>query len=329
MTPLVAVVGPTATGKSALAIALARAFGGEVIACDSTAVYRGIDIGTDKVPVGDQQGIPHHLVDVVEPVQVYSAARYAHDAADVARAIVRRGHLPVLAGGTGFYYRALVRGLFPGPARDEALRSRLSRVADRRGVESLWRWLSRVDPESGRRIQQRDRMRLVRALEVYLLTRRTLTAHFEATVSPIPEFTVLTLGLTMDRTALLPRITRRVEQQLATGVVAEVEALIAAGVPASAHAFSGLVYRQVVEYLASARDLAATRDLIIRENMQYARRQLVWFRKEPGVRWIEGPGEGGRAIEEALAIVGQWLDAAGIGRTASGRSGGIGVGDGG
>jgi tRNA dimethylallyltransferase len=327
VTPLVAVVGPTATGKSALSIAIARTYGGEVVACDSTAVYRGIDIGTDKVPLADQLGIPHHLVDVVDPIQIYSAARYAQDAAHAARAIVRRGHLPVLAGGTGFYYRALVRGLFPGPARDEALRTRLTRVADRRGVESLWRWLSRVDPESGRRIQRRDRMRLVRALEVYLLTGRTLTAHFDATVSPIPEFSVLTLGLTMERADLLPRITRRVDQQLAAGVVAEVQNLLAAGVPASAHAFSGLVYRQVIEYLAGARDMAATRELIIRENMQYARRQLVWFRKESGVRWINGPGEGPLATEEALAIVGQWLDTMRTGRAVTGHGAGTGVGD--
>ena len=178
-------LGPTATGKSALAIALAGEVGGEIVACDSTAVYRGIDIGTDKVPREQQQGIPHHLVDVADVTETYTAARYASDAAAAIEGIRQRGRVPVLAGGTGFYYRALVRGLFPGPARDEELRTRLNRVADRRGVERLHRWLTRVDPESARRIQPRDRKRLVRALEVYLVTGRPLTTHFADTASPI------------------------------------------------------------------------------------------------------------------------------------------------
>jgi tRNA dimethylallyltransferase len=285
---LVAIVGPTASGKSALAVALARAYGGEVIACDSTAVYRGIDIGTDKVGPEEQLGIPHHLVDVVEPTEVYSAARYAADAAAAARAIAARGHLPILAGGTGFYFRALVRGLFPGPARDVALRARLERVADRRSVEFLHRWLARVDPASGHRIQPRDRKRLIRALEVYISTGRPLSGHFDETVSALPEADVLTIGLTVPRAELAARVSRRVDDQFARGVVAEVRALVANGVPLTAHAFSGLVYRQVVEMLQGVRDEAATRELIVRENLRYAKRQLTWFRKEPGVQWLDG-----------------------------------------
>lgn len=307
MNVLVAVVGPTATGKSALALSIAEAFGGEILACDSTAVYRGIDIGTDKVPPADQRGIPHHLVDLVEPVEVFSAARFAREAADTARAVVARGRLPVLVGGTGFYYRALVRGIFPGPARDETLRARLDRVADRRGVDALHRWVARVDPASAARIQPRDRKRLVRALEVYLLTGRALTDHFRDTASPIAEFRVLTLGLTMPREALRARVARRVEQQFAAGVVDEVRRLLASGVPASAHALSGLVYRQVLELLAGARDEPATRALIVQENMRYARRQAIWFRAEPGVHWLEGPGEGAPARDAAVSLVRAWL----------------------
>jgi tRNA dimethylallyltransferase len=299
----VAVVGATATGKSALGLALAERFGGEVIACDSTAVYRGIDIGTDKVPFDEQRGILHHLVDVADATEVYTAARYARDAADVFAACAARGRLPILVGGTGFYYRALVRGLFPGPARDEALRTRLERVARLRGVEFLHRWLARVDPDSGSRIQPRDLKRLVRALEVYLLTGRPLTAHFSETVSPIASVKLLTIGVDVPREALRTRVARRVDDQFRRGVVAEVQRLLAAGVPASAHAFSGLVYRQVLEMLRGMRDEPATRELIVRENMRYARRQLIWFRKEPNVRWIDGPGESEAAIVQATTMV--------------------------
>jgi len=299
----VAVVGPTATGKSALALAIATRFDGVIIACDSTAVYRGIDIGTDKVPPADQRGIPHYLVDVADPNETYSAARYARDAAEVMHSSARAGRLPVLAGGTGFYYRALVRGLFPGPARDEDLRARLERVAARRGVEFLHRWLVRVDPDSGLRIQPNDLKRIVRALEVYLLTGRPLTAHFGETTSPIAGVDLLTIGVEMPREDLWPRVARRVDDQFSRGVVDEVKRLLAAGVPSSAHAFSGLVYRQIVEMLAGVRDEPATRELIVRENMRYARRQLIWFRKEPNVRWLQGPGESDAVAAEACALV--------------------------
>ncbi len=183
---LIAVLGPTASGKSALSLALAERFGGEIVSCDSAAVYRGFDIGTDKVPEPERRGIPHHLVDVAEPTEVYTAARYARDAASAVREIHARGRLPVLAGGTGFYYRALTRGLFPGPGRDPRLRARLQLVERRRGAGFLHRMVARVDPGSAARIQPRDIVRLVRALEVYFLTGRPLTAHFAETVSPLP-----------------------------------------------------------------------------------------------------------------------------------------------
>ena len=238
---LVAVVGPTASGKSALSLAIAAAFDGEVISCDSTAVYRGLDIGTDKLDAGQRRGIPHHLIDVVEPTEVYSAARYGQDAAAAVANISARSRLPIVVGGTGFYLRALVRGIFPGPGRDESLRARLNTVADRRGVESLHRWLTRVDEASGRRIQTRDRKRLVRALEVYLLTGRPLTDHFAGTVSPAGALETVTIGVNVPRPALLDRVSGRVEQQFERGVVGEVRRLVASGVPLSAHAFSGLV----------------------------------------------------------------------------------------
>jgi len=288
---LVAVLGPTASGKSALGLALAERYGGEIINCDSTAVYRGFDIGTDKVPVEARRGIRHHLIDVAEPTDVYTAARYARDAARVIRGIHARGRLPILVGGTGFYYRALTRGLFPGPGADEALRARLNRVADRRGIECLHRWLQRVDADSAARIMPRDRKRLVRALEVYLTTGRPLTMHFSETASPIADCEVIPIALRLPAPQTAGRVARRVDEQFARGIVAEVQRLLARGVPPDARPFGGLVYRQVMEMLRGVRDEAATRELIVQENRRYARRQLIWFRKEPNLIWFDGPGE--------------------------------------
>jgi tRNA dimethylallyltransferase len=262
-----------------------------------------VDIGTDKLPLAARRGIPHHLIDIAEPTETYSAARFSADAARAAGQIHERGRLPILVGGTGLYYRALVRGLFPGPARHDDLRARLDRVADRRGVEALYRWVGRVDPESARRIQPRDRKRLIRALEVYLVTGRALSDHFAATRSPLAGWSVVTLGLNAARDLLLTRVARRVDEQFAAGVVAEVERLLASGVSPRAHALSGLVYRQVVEMLNGVRGLAETRDLIVRENMRYARRQLIWFRHEPGVQWLAAAGNPAGARDEAIHIV--------------------------
>jgi tRNA dimethylallyltransferase len=292
---LLAVLGPTATGKSSLAIAMAEHFGGEIINCDSTAVYRGFDIGTDKPVPADRKRVPHHLIDIVEPTAEYTAADYARQASAMAAAVHSRGRLPVVVGGTGFYFRALTRGLFPGPGKDAELRDRLSRIADRRGVAFLWRMVRRVDPSSAERILPQDRKRLIRALEVYFQTGRPLTAHFAETVSPLPPGTVVTaVALKLDALSLAERLARRVDAQLAAGLIDEVRGLLANGVPPTARPFGGLVYRQVMEYLGGVRDLAATRDLIVQENRRYARRQLIWFRKEPNLIWFDGPGESPR-----------------------------------
>jgi tRNA dimethylallyltransferase len=289
--PLIAVLGPTATGKSALGIAIAERFNGEIINCDSTAVYRGFDIGTDKVPIDQRRGIPHHLIDIADPTDEYTAAQFGRDAAAVVAGIHARGKLPIVVGGTGFYYRALTRGLFPGPGKDARLRARLEAIASRKGVEKLHRMVSRVDPESGTRIQPRDLKRLVRALEVYFQTGRPLTAHFADTVSPLdPDVEVGAVALRMPAQWLADRLAKRVDEQFEAGLLDEIRALLASGVPASARPFGGLVYRQAVEYLNGLRSEAATRALIAQENRKYARRQLIWFRKEPNLVWFDGPG---------------------------------------
>jgi tRNA dimethylallyltransferase len=304
---LVAILGPTATGKSALGIALATRFGGEVVSCDSTAVYRGFDIGTDKLSIDERRGIRHHLIDIADPTEIYTAARFAEDAEHAIRDIHARGKLPILVGGTGFYYRALTRGLFPGPGADEGLRTRLDRLADRKGPERLHRMLQGVDAESAARIMPRDRKRLVRALEVYFATGQPLTAHFAATESRIADCEVIALALRLPAELTAERVARRVEQQFARGIVDEVRGLLARGVPPDARPFGGLVYRQVMEMLRGVRDEPATRALIVQENRRYARRQLIWFRKEPNLIWFDGPGERPdtlHRVEEALVARG-------------------------
>jgi tRNA dimethylallyltransferase len=288
---VLAVLGPTASGKSALGLALAERLGGEILNCDSTAVYRGFDIGTDKVPSDEQRSVPHHLIDIADPTEVYTAAQFAREADRVIRDVHARGKLPILVGGTGFYYRALTRGLFPGPGADEVLRARLERIAARKGPERLHRMLRRVDPDSADRIMARDRKRLIRALEVYLSTGRPLTAHFADTRSPVADCEVIAVALRIPPDLTAERVARRVDRQFDRGIVDEVQRLLAAGVPAEARPFGGLVYRQVMEMLRGVRDEAATRALIIQENRRYSRRQLIWFRKEPNLIWFDGPGE--------------------------------------
>jgi tRNA dimethylallyltransferase len=291
MKPLIAVLGPTATGKSALGLAIAERFNGEIINCDSTAVYRGFDIGTDKLPLGQRRGIAHHLIDIAAPTDEYTAAQFGRDAAAAVDDIHARGRVPILVGGTGFYYRALTRGLFPGPGKDAKLRARLEALAANKGVETLHRMVARVDPESGARIQPRDLKRLVRALEVYFQTGKPLTAHFEDTVSPLaPDVQVAAIALRMPAPWLAERLAKRVDEQFEAGLIDEIRTLLAAGVPPDARPFGGLVYRQAMDFLRGVRSEAATRELIAQENRKYARRQLIWFRKEPNLVWFDGPG---------------------------------------
>jgi tRNA dimethylallyltransferase len=243
------------------------------------------------------------MVDVAEPTEEYSAARYAREAAEVIRAISGRGKLPVLVGGTGLYYRALTRGFFPGPGRDVQLRTRLERIGRRRGPERLHRMLLRTDPESAARIQPRDLKRLVRALEVYFVTGRPLTAHFADTRPPLPEYDIVSIALRIPTEVTAERVARRVDAQFEGGLLDEIRGLLAAGVPQTAHPFTGLVYRQALEHLRGVRDERATRELIVRENRKYSRRQLIWFRKEPNLQWIHAAGERADTQEEVVRIL--------------------------
>ncbi len=297
--PVLAVVlGPTAVGKSRVAVDLALRFGGEVIGGDSIQVYRGFDIGTDKPTEADRRGVPHHLIDIVDPSVQFTAADFVREALAAARAIAGRGRLPIVAGGTGLYLKALLDGLFPGPGRDEDVRAALEAEAREKGLAALFERLRRVDPEYAAKVRDRDRVRIVRALEVYGTTGRPLSEHFRDTASPVAGRRVVRLGLRLDRDALVRRIEARVDRMFARGLVDEVRGLLARGVPADAPPFRALGYRHVVRHLEGALSLEEAAALTKTDTRQYAKRQMTWFRKMDGVAWFSP--DDGPALEEHL-----------------------------
>lgn len=295
---LVVVLGPTAVGKSRVAVDLALRFGGEVIGGDSIQVYRGFDIGTDKPTEADRRGVPHHLVDIVDPSVQFTAADFVREALAAARAIAARGRLPIVAGGTGLYLKALLDGLFPGPGRDEAVRAALEAEAREKGLAALFERLQRVDPEYAAKVRDRDRVRIVRALEVYGMTGRPLSEHFRDTASPVAGRRVVRLGLRLDRDALVRRIEARVDRMFARGLVDEVRGLLARGVPADAPPFRALGYRHVIRHLEGALSLEEAAALTKTDTRHYAKRQMTWFRKMDGVAWFSP--DDGPALEEHL-----------------------------
>ncbi len=290
--PIVAIVGPTASGKSELGIELALYCGGEVINCDSVQVYREIEIATAKVPLSERRGVPHHLIDFVPPEVNYTAGEWARDAAAKIDEIEARGRLAVLVGGTGFYLRALRQPFFPGPKTDEGLRRRLTEIRARRGAEHLHKMLARLDPPSAARLAPRDWVRVQRALEVRLQTGRPMSEQAEARASA-PPFAprIRVFALLPPRAELYRRINERAEAHFAAGLVEEVRGLLAKGVPADSNALGAHGYRRVVEYLRGERDLASAVEQTKLDVRHYSKRQLTWFRREAGVEWVEGFGD--------------------------------------
>jgi tRNA dimethylallyltransferase len=299
---LVALVGPTGSGKSALSIKLAEIFDAEIISCDALQVYRRLDIGTGKLNVGERSGIPHHLMDVVEPDQEFSAADYIRLAAPLIRDIDRRGKLPLVVGGTGLYLRSLRRGLFDGPGRAPELRARLSEIANRRGSSFMHRMLARVDPVSAARIHPNDLVRVVRALEVNLLSTGTMSDMMKRRRSPLAGYRFILIGIAPPRQELVRRIESRVEQMFASGFVDEVRRLIdEQGLEAPA--FKAIGYREVGSYLAGELSWTEAQQRTVKATVQYAKRQMTWFRREEGIIWFAGGGEDpevGRAVREHL-----------------------------
>ncbi|HYN86304.1 MAG TPA: tRNA (adenosine(37)-N6)-dimethylallyltransferase MiaA [Pyrinomonadaceae bacterium] len=301
--PVVAVVGPTASGKSELGIALALRFQGEVVNCDSVQVYREIEIATAKVPPAERRGVPHHLIDFVPPGTGYTAGEWARDATRVITDIESRGRLAILVGGTGLYLRALREPFFESPPTDTGLRSRLVSLRERRGAEHLHALLRRLDPETAARLSARDWSRVQRALEVRLQTGKTLSAQRAARPAPPALAARLRLFcLNPPRAELYARIDARAESHFRAGLVEEVRALLARGVPEGSSALGAHGYRRVVEYLRGKRTLESAVEQTKLDVRHYAKRQLTWFRREPGVEWVEGFGDDPRVQGRVVAL---------------------------
>jgi tRNA dimethylallyltransferase len=301
--PLVAIVGPTASGKSTLAVALARKLGGEVVACDSTQVYRGFDIGTAKPTIEERDGIPHHLLDVVEPTFPFTAGEYRARAVSVLEDLRNCSRLPILTVGTGLYLRALLEGLADAPARSEELRARLEAGADARSLQYLHRVLRRLDPEAALRIGSRDRPKMIRAIEVCLLTGRTLSEVHRMGRTPLEGYRPIKIGLQPPRAALYERIERRVHTMLDRGWLDEVDGLVRSGVPKNSKPFDFIGYSELQAHIEGTVTLAAATKAIAQATRRYAKRQLTWFRKEPLVHWLPGFGDDAAVIAAAEKLV--------------------------
>ncbi|HTW31836.1 MAG TPA: tRNA (adenosine(37)-N6)-dimethylallyltransferase MiaA [Candidatus Sulfotelmatobacter sp.] len=299
---LVVIVGPTASGKTALSLAIARKFAGEIVNCDSVAMVRGFDIGTAKPSLAERAAAPHHFVDCVDPMQDVTAGEYARQAREVLAEIRSRGHLPVVVGGTGLYLRALLEGLFAGPQRSEELRQRLRERAERRGPDYLHKVLARLDSEAAGRIHPNDTPKLIRAVEVCLGSRQKMSELWQQGRDPLKGFRILRLGLDPERAVLYERINQRARKMFERGLVEETERL-SAKYGDAARPLASLGYKQVLQFLRGE----LTRDQAVQAAQQahrnYAKRQMTWFRREPEVVWLKGFGDEEQVQREAEALV--------------------------
>jgi len=290
--PLIVVVGPTAAGKSNLAVRIAQSLDGEVVSADAFQVYRGLDIGTAKVDEAEAGGVPHHCIDIADPDEHYTAGRYAREAAVQIGAIRKRGRRVVIAGGSGFYIRALIDGLAPLPRHDAGWRRTLEALEARRGPEHMFAMLEALDAEWASAVGPADRQRILRGLEVTLRLGRPISEVLAESGWSGPHYDAVWIGLTRPRPELYERIEGRVDGMLAAGWPQEVEGLLAGGLAASAPGLRAIGYRELVAHLAGDLTLAEARDEIVRATRRYAKRQLTWFRGQTPAVWFESTGAG-------------------------------------
>ncbi|HTV60117.1 MAG TPA: tRNA (adenosine(37)-N6)-dimethylallyltransferase MiaA [Verrucomicrobiae bacterium] len=300
---LVVILGPTASGKSALGIQIARRAGGEILVCDSTQVYRHFDIGTGKVPSAEQQGIPHHLADLAEPAEVFTAGDYRREAMKILEALRGRGKTPVITAGTGLYLRALLEGLADAPLRSEELRERLRGKGGSRGAEYLHHVLRRLDGAAAARIGERDTQKVIRAIEIRLLSKKTVGEIHGAGRTPLEGYEIVKIGLGPPRDALYARIHTRIDAMIATGWIEEVRRLIAAGVPREAKAFQFIGYSEWSEHLEGRLTREQAVEKIRQATRHFAKRQITWFRRESGVKWMNGFGDDPEIVSRAVEVV--------------------------
>jgi tRNA dimethylallyltransferase len=306
--PLVAVVGPTASGKSALGVWLAEQFGGEVLACDSTQLYRGFDVGTAKPGFEERSGVVHHLIDSLAPTEASTAGGYREMALTVLADLRARGRVPILTVGTGLYLRALLEGLADVPQRSEELRERLRASAAEHGAGYLHRLLARLDAEAAGKIAAADEQKLIRAIEVCVLTRRPVSAVHRTGRTPLVDWRALKIGLMPAREALYERIHARTNAMLERGWMEEVRGLMASGLPENAKPFDFIGYRELREALREEKTLEAATVAIQQATRQYAKRQLTWFRKDAAIHWLGGFGNEPNVQEAAR----EWLREQGL-----------------
>ena len=300
--PWVVVAGPTGSGKSEIALRLAVALGGEIVNYDSIQMYRGFDIGSAKPTPADRQRVPHHLLDIVDAGEDYDASRFARDARVACDQIAARGHLPILAGGTFFYLRALLQGLPAMPGRDETIRSRIRRVsASPRGVSRLHRWLSRVDPASALKVAPGDRHRVERALEVWMQTGEPISRWEAPSPQRTGETSAIQIGLSTSRESLKATLEQRVEAMYAAGLVEETRSLLDRH-PADARPFTAIGYREAVQVVRGSLDVAAAIMETKRRTRSYAKRQMTWLRSERNMHWVDA-SDRQAAFEAALRLI--------------------------
>ena len=309
MDPIICVVGPTASGKTALAIELAKAFNGEIVSCDSMQIYRRMDIGTAKPTAEERQGIPHHMIDVADPEESFSVSRYCQMATPIVEDILRRGKTCIIAGGTGLYVDALIRGNDFAPIPSTGCRQRLERRAEAEGIQVLTQELSAVDPESVQRAQGNPR-RIIRALEVYLETGQTLTAHNLATQAIPPRFSPLWIGLDdEDRQDLYRRIGLRVDLMLEQGLLEEIRSLLDSGIPESATAMQAIGYKEFIDALRGRIPMEQAVSDLKQVTRRYAKRQKTWFRRNRDIHWIlRHPGQTSQEIFSQARLLAQSFD---------------------
>ncbi|HJZ79864.1 MAG TPA: tRNA (adenosine(37)-N6)-dimethylallyltransferase MiaA [Pyrinomonadaceae bacterium] len=306
--PIIAIVGPTASGKSSLAIELALHLAGEIINCDSVQVYRQIEIATAKVPFAERRGVPHHLIDFVSPHTLFSAADWARLAIDQIEEIEARGRIALLVGGTGFYLRALRQPFFPSPPTDEEIRARLTRIRERHGPGWLHRILERLDAAEAHNLHERDWPRVQRAIEFYLQTGESISNQRpERPEPPALAARIRVIALNPPRDELYSRINARTEQHFTDGLVAEVDGLLNEGVPRDSSALGAHGYRRVVEFLKGERNLESAIEQTKLDVRHYAKRQLTWFRREPGLEWVAGFGDDPLVQRAVTELISRWL----------------------